>query len=72
MVCGVLGLMVAGLVLLITRMQQLNLAMSEKSEMLSIISSEYEDYKRRSLEKQMKLSRELQSERNRLMELQRV
>ncbi|MBS1545116.1 MAG: hypothetical protein JST14_15885 [Bacteroidetes bacterium] len=72
LVCGVLGLMVTGLAFLLTRLKQLNLAMSEKSEMLSIISSEYEDYKRRSLEKQMKLSRELQSERNRLMELQRV
>lgn len=41
----------------------------EKVELMNSISAEYEDYKRRAMEKQTKLSRELQNERNKLMEL---
>jgi hypothetical protein len=43
--------------------------LSEKVELMNSISAEYEDYKRRAMEKQTKLSRELQNERNKLMEL---
>jgi len=41
----------------------------EKADVATAISSEYEDYKRKAMEKQTKLSRELQNERNKLHEL---
>jgi hypothetical protein len=41
----------------------------EKEELMNSISSEYEDYKRKAMDKQTKLSRELQNERNKLQEL---
>ena len=44
------------------------LAMKEKVEGINVLASEYEDFKRKALEKQMKLSRELQTERNKLSE----
>ncbi|MFM9836997.1 MAG: hypothetical protein ACKVOQ_01965 [Cyclobacteriaceae bacterium] len=42
-------------------------SMKEKMETVNILSHEFEDYKKRALEKQVKLSRELQTERNKLM-----
>jgi Tfp pilus assembly protein PilN len=42
-------------------------SMKEKIETVNLLSQEYEDYKKRALEKQVKLSRELQTERNKLM-----
>jgi hypothetical protein len=57
------------LVLSITRSQILSHSLKEKAEGMLILSSEFEEYKHRSLEKQMKLSRELQDERNRLAEV---
>jgi hypothetical protein len=42
-------------------------SMKEKIETVNILSHEFEDYKKRALEKQVKLSRELQTERNKLM-----
>lgn len=41
----------------------------ESRKLFEQVNAEYEDYKRKSLEKQMKLSRELQNERNKLLEL---
>jgi hypothetical protein len=41
--------------------------MKEKMETVNLLSLEFEDYKKRALEKQVKLSRELQTERNKLM-----
>jgi hypothetical protein len=43
--------------------------LSEKEELATSISVEYEEYKRKAMDKQTKLSRELQNERNRLQEL---
>lgn len=43
--------------------------MKTKSDLAESITNEYEDYKRKAMEKQTKLSRELQNERNKLMEL---
>lgn len=48
------------------RLKMFHTVMREKSELLDIVSKEYEDYKRKALEKQTKLSRELQDERNKL------
>jgi hypothetical protein len=43
--------------------------LTEKEELNKTISAEYEEYKRRAMDKQTKLSRELQNERNKLQEL---
>lgn len=61
-----LGLVIA-VIYYTMKMMQKNLA--EKVELMNSISAEYEDYKRRAMDKQTKLSRELQNERNKLQEL---
>jgi hypothetical protein len=43
--------------------------LKEKADLAAAISSEYEEYKRKAMDKQTKLSRELQNERNKLQEL---
>lgn len=67
--------LVAGLVVLVVaiagRMKLLNSEMTEKTLIAQSISLEFEDYKRKALEKQTKLSRELQNERNKLVELRK-
>jgi hypothetical protein len=60
------GLIVAGVVY---TMRVLRKNLSEKEELANTISTEYEEYKRKAMEKQTKLSRELQNERNKLAEL---
>ena len=62
----VLGLVIA-VIYYTMKMMRKNLA--EKVELMNSISAEYEEYKRRAMEKQTKLSRELQNERNKLQEL---
>lgn len=64
-------LLIAGLVLagVIYSMKVLRKNLSEKEELANAISTEYEEYKRKAMDKQTKLSRELQNERNRLQEL---
>lgn len=57
------------LILSFTRSQFMSRSLKEKSEAMLILTSEFEEYKHRALEKQMKLSRELQDERNRLAEV---
>jgi hypothetical protein len=63
-------IVVAGLLLalgaIFGRLKLMNRSINEKSEMVGILSQEFEDYKKRALEKQVKLSRELQTERNKL------
>lgn len=67
---------VAGLslfiVLLLGRTRLVNNAMKEKLDSLQSITDEFEQYKRKALEKEKKLSRELQTERNKLLELKRI
>ncbi len=53
------------------RMRLLVMAVQEKIELANITLRELEEFKRKSLEKQIKLSRELQNERNKLVELKR-
>jgi hypothetical protein len=60
------GLAIAGIVY---SMQVLRKNLSEKEELAKTISTEYEEYKRKAMDKQTKLSRELQNERNKLAEL---
>lgn len=63
------GSLIALLALSFTRSQLLHKSVKEKSESMLVLNSEFEEYKHRAVEKQMKLSRELQNERNRLAEL---
>lgn len=51
------------------KMRLMSSNMKEKIVIADIISHEYEEFKRRALDKQTKLSRELQNERNKLEEL---
>jgi hypothetical protein len=60
------ALAIAGI---IYTMKVLRKNLHEKEELANSISSEYEEYKRKAMDKQTKLSRELQNERNRLQEL---
>lgn len=56
-------------VLSFTRSQFLSHSLKDKAEAMLILNTEFEEYKHRALEKQMKLSRELQDERNRMAEV---
>lgn len=60
------GLAIAGV---IYSMKVLRRNLTEKEDLANTISAEYEDYKRKAMDKQTKLSRELQNERNKLQEL---
>lgn len=60
------GLAIAGI---LYSMNVLRRNLSEKEELANTIGQEYEDYKRKAMDKQTKLSRELQNERNKLQEL---
>jgi hypothetical protein len=61
----VTGLLVA-LGAIIGKLKLMNSSINEKTETVNILTHEFEDYKKRALEKQVKLSRELQTERNKL------
>lgn len=67
----IIGLLVF-LGLISGRLKRIYQAMKDKMETATILSQEFETYKRKALEKQTKLSRELQDERNRLLELRRA
>ena len=54
------------LVLIIGRMKLQANALSERNVAVTALTSEFEDYKHRAMDKQTKLSRELQDERNKL------
>jgi hypothetical protein len=64
-------LIIAGLVLagVLYSMKVLKKNLNEKESLATAISTEYEEYKRKAMDKQTKLSRELQNERNKLQEL---
>jgi hypothetical protein len=62
----VLGLAIA--VIVYTLKMNRN-TLKEKADLANDISREFEEYKRKAMDKQTKLSRELQNERNRLQEL---
>ena len=64
-------LLIAGLVIagVVYSMKMIRKNMVEKEELANSISAEYEEYKRKAMDKQTKLSRELQNERNKLQEL---
>ena len=62
----ILAALVALLVLIIGRMKLQSKSLSERNLAVSALTSEFEDYKHRAMDKQTKLSRELQDERNKL------
>lgn len=68
-----IGIVFVGLLLLLGlvsgRLKLMYSSLKEKIESLNIINKEYDDFKHKALEKQIKLSRELQNERNKLQEL---
>lgn len=66
-----LAALVGALVFVLARMKVLDKSIKEKSLTINLVSSEYDEYKKKAMEKQTKLSRELQDERNRLQELRR-
>lgn len=70
---GMMGFVLLGMLLLIGvvtgRLKMIYQSLKEKMEMENLISTEFENYKRKALEKQMKLSRELQNERNKMAEM---
>lgn len=67
------GVIILGLIvllgLLVARVKWVQSSMREKIENADALSHEFEEYKRNALDKQMKLSRELQDERNKLHDL---
>lgn len=70
---GLVGFIMLGMLLLVGmvtgRLKMIYHSLKEKMEMENLISKEFENYKRKALEKQMKLSRELQNERNKMAEM---
>jgi len=70
---GLVGFVLLGMILLIGlvtgRLKMMYLSLKEKIDAENMISKEFENYKRKALDKQMKLSRELQNERNKMAEL---
>lgn len=55
-----------------TRSKLLNHSLQEKKLAVNMITHEYEEYKKRAMEKQMKLSRELQDERNKIQSMRNI
>jgi len=67
------AVIIAGLALMVVitlaRMKIVNAGMKEKTLLAHSISQEHEEYKHKALDKHTKLSRELQNERNKLLEM---
>ena len=70
-VAGLLAVLILALVLVSGKLKLMYSSQNEKSELALAIHSEFEEYKRKALDKQTKLSRELQNERNKLAEIRR-
>ncbi len=70
---GSAGIFLLGFILLLIaitgRLKLIHGILKEKEEQENRISREFEEYKRKALERQMKLSRELQDERNKMAEM---
>ena len=73
---GMVMVVIAGLLvllgLLMGRLKIMFREIKEKNETIERITHELEDYKHKMLDKQSKLSRELQNERNKLQEMRRA
>jgi hypothetical protein len=67
-VASVVGILSFFLFGLLGRMKMLNSLVKEKALIATSITNEFEEFKKRAMEKQTKLSRELQNERNKIFE----
>ncbi|MFZ6013068.1 MAG: hypothetical protein ACOYXT_22185 [Bacteroidota bacterium] len=52
--------------LMVARVKVVHRSLKDREDVFNTLSAEYEDYKRKAMDKQTKLSRELQNERNKL------
>jgi hypothetical protein len=72
---SVVAIFIGGLITLIVmifgRMKLQSNALSEKKLAIDALSSEFDEYKHRAMDRQIKLSRELQDERNKLEAIHR-
>lgn len=64
-----LAVLLAGLA---GKLKLMHTSVQEKNDLINTTLRELEEYKRKALDKQTKLSRELQNERNKVMELRRT
>jgi len=70
---GMMGVIILGLgvtiAVIMYTLKAIKHNLKEKADLAAAIGTEYDEYKRKAMDKQTKLSRELQNERNKLMEL---
>lgn len=64
----IIGVLVLLALLMSGRLKMVHSSMKERVDAFNSLNNEFEEYKRKAMEKQTKLSRELQNERNRLSE----
>lgn len=64
----IISALVLLLLLLTGRLKMVHKSLKDRADAFTSLSNEFEEYKRKAMEKQTKLSRELQTERNRLSE----
>ena len=67
----IMAALVAIIVAVAARLKILQGTVKDRVQVADSLSHEFEEYKRKALERQTKLSRELQNERNKLVELGR-
>lgn len=68
MMLGVIGALTFGLSVCMAKVKFANGLVKEKTLIADSVSHEFEDFKKKAMDKQTKLSRELQNERNKWME----
>ncbi|CAN5491771.1 hypothetical protein BH09BAC3_BH09BAC3_33370 [soil metagenome] len=66
-VVALIGILLA----IVGRLKSMHSAVKEKEDLVASTTLEFEEYKRKALERQTKLSRELQNERNKLTDIKR-
>ncbi|CAN5429543.1 hypothetical protein BH10BAC4_BH10BAC4_16240 [soil metagenome] len=71
----IVSIIIAGLIVLLAllsgKLKLMYSSVKEKIDLINTTVNEFEDYKRKALDRQTKLSRELQNERNKLTEIKR-
>lgn len=67
----VVAALITVIVAVTARLKILQVAVKDKTHVADSLTHEFEEYKRKALERQTKLSRELQNERNKLVDLGR-
>jgi hypothetical protein len=67
--CIVFATLTAVILLLLARMREMQKFVNESKLIVTSINNEFEEYKHKAMEKQIKLARDLQTERNKLSEM---